>query len=156
MAAILSRPQCVDIGNCISYLFKKISSLRLCHAYSPLCIIECFILFTASTELSGWMRYDGYHLSGHTAKVLPYVASDTGCWEYCLQETSFLCQTLAYATRGNRTCLLYNTKALFHYANWTRSAEMTYYEYCENGNTKGSWAPSQHKNRLSQVWGFPC
>ena len=71
------------------------------------------------------MRYDGYYLSGYTTKVLLYVASDTDCWESCLQETSFICLTLADATRGNRTCLLYDTKALFHYADRPSAAEMT-------------------------------
>ena len=93
------------------------------------------MLFSAATELSGWMRYDGYYLSGHTTKVLPYVGSDMECWDSCLQEKSFLCLALAYAARGNRTCLLYNTKALFHYAKWTAAAEMIYYEFCEKGTT---------------------
>ena len=94
--------------------------------------------FSASTELSGWMCYDGFYLSGHTTKIFPYVASDTDCREFCLQETSFLCLALAYATRGNRACLLYNTKALFHYADWTSAVEMTYFEFCQNGNIKVS------------------
>ena len=98
-------------------------------------------MLSASTELSGWIRYDGYYLSGHTAKVLSYAASEMDCWESCLQETSFLCLALASATRGNRTCLLYDTKALFHYADWTSAAGMTYYEYCQNGNTKCSQLP---------------
>ena len=101
--------------------------------FKPLNVAWCSL---ASTELSGWMRYDGFYLSGHTTKVLPYVTSDIACWESCLQETSFLCLALAYATKGNRSCLLYDTKALFHYADWTSAAEMTYYEYCQNGNTK--------------------
>ena len=94
------------------------------------------VVIVLASELSGWMRYDGYYLSGHMTKVLSYVASDTKCWESCLQETSFLCLALAYATRGNRTCFLYDTKALFRYADWTSAVEMTYYEYCQNGNTK--------------------
>ena len=105
-------------------------------------ILQKWLLFSASTELNGWMRYDGFYLSGHTRKVLPYAASDIACWESCLQETSFLCLALAYATRGNRTCLLYNTKALFHYANWISAIEMTYYEYCQNGNTKCCYSSS--------------
>ena len=114
------------------YLFYAYNTLSEHTFFYP----ECD--FSASTELSGWMRYDGNYLSGHTTKMFPYVASDMDCWEFCLQEKSFLCTALAYTTRGNRTCLLYNTKTLFHCADWTSAAEMTYYEYCPNGNTKSS------------------
>ena len=72
------------------FAFKAVSRLQ-----SPLTVIRG--LFLASAELSGRMRYDGYYLSGHTTKVLPYAAYDVVCWEFCLQETSFLCLALAYA-----------------------------------------------------------
>ena len=97
------------------------------------------------------MRYDGYHLSGRAVVVLPYVASDMDCWDSCLQELSFLCLALAYAARGNRSCLLYDTKALFHYADWIAAAEMTYYEFCEEGITNCFCGPTTYvsfeKNR---------
>ena len=118
-------------------------SLWICHNYRRFLTPWIWFYFSASTELSGWMRYDGYYLPGHTTKILPYAASDMDCWESCLQETNFLCLALAYAARGNRTCFLYDTKALFHYAYWTSAVEMTYYEFCQNGNTRCTqWSPN--------------
>ena len=94
-------------------------------------------------EISGWMRYDGYHLTGHTRMEVLSVPYEESCWRACLQETTFDCLSVAYVVEGNRSCLLYGIKALTSYTDWTNSSEFTYYEYCANGNTEfqtSDWA----------------
>ena len=79
------------------------------------------------------MRYTGYYLAGHTSKEVVGVQTVEDCWGVCLQETGFKCLSVAYAAVSNRSCRLYDKKALSVYRDWTRSAEFSYYEYCVNG-----------------------
>ena len=80
------------------------------------------------------MRYDEFFLSGHTRKELPSVQSKEDCWGLCLMESTFECLAVAYAARGNRSCLLYDVRALVVYTDWTRSEDFIYFEFCVNGN----------------------
>ena len=83
--------------------------------------------------LSSWMGRTGYYLAGHTRKEKVAVPTVEDCWETCMQETDFKCLSVAYAAVGNRSCRLYDKKALSVYRDWTRSAELSYYEFCVNG-----------------------
>ena len=85
--------------------------------------------------MSGWMRYEGYFLEGHTRKEIPAVPSVRDCWAVCLREMNFTCLSVAYSDRGNLSCMLYDTNALSVYDNWTSTPEFTYYEYCVNGTS---------------------
>ena len=99
------------------------------------------------------MRYDGHHIAGHAKKEVLSAPFEEICWRACLQETTFECLSLAYIVGGNRSRLLYGIKALTSFADWTRSSEFTYYEYCENGNItlqtsliQRNSQPGLHKN----------
>ena len=83
--------------------------------------------------LSGWMRYKGYDLAGHTQKEEPAMATVEDCWGACLQGTGFSCMSVAYAEAGSQSCLLYDKKALSVYRDWTSFPDFTYYEYCVGG-----------------------
>ena len=83
--------------------------------------------------LSGWMRYPGYYLAGHTRRQEFSMATVDTCWEACLQETSFSCLAVAYSGVESQTCRLYDKRALSVLGDWTSSAEFTYYEYCADG-----------------------
>ena len=99
------------------------------------CIVIFPPYFSGDGELSGWMRYQGYFLDGHARKEIQGVSISTvkDCWVACLQEDEFPCLSLAYASSGTPSCILYETRALSMYQNWTQSAVFTYYEHCAEG-----------------------
>ena len=91
------------------------------------------------TGLSGWMRYDGFFINGHTRREIPSVTSEEDCWSFCLMESRFDCLAVAYAARGNHSCLLYDVRALSVVGDWTPSEYFTYFEFCVNGNATLPW-----------------
>ena len=90
----------------------------------------CYVSFTGA--LSSWMRFNEYHLPGHTRKEASNVLTAEDCWDACLQETSFSCLSVAYAG-VSKSCKLYDKQALSVYKDGAHSDEFNYYEYCADG-----------------------
>ena len=90
----------------------------------------CYVSFIGA--LSSWMRFNEYHLPGHTRKEASNVLTVEDCWDACLQETSFSCLSVAYAG-VNQSCKLYDKRALSVYKDGARSDEFNYHEYCADG-----------------------